>query len=459
LIEPGSLLVQVDPTVDDDWDGKWFDESWRPFFQLPPRTQAKIERFLGEEAGIGVFMPPEAADVFDAMSEEERVVLTTKARRSRTSPPVPPRAADKAPPPDLFRRWSMAELLAQPDEFLWLIRGLLAAPTYGQVAGEMKTLKSYLLTFIMVGLGSGVPIFGRFDPGVARPVLTYVGEGGQPLFTRRLRRICSAMDVDPNDLDLHPSFDIAPISSMIFQESLRRDLEQLEPGLVAVDPYYSFHGTTTEAKNLHEEGALLNLISRPCVDAGASLLVVNHFNQTGGGSSLKRITMAGSGEWADSWLLLEHREQADVENGLFRLRLDIGSRQWGGTTWNLDLDIGRFDIDTGSHDGQIAWDLSRSTGAQSRSEKATAGQTKAEKLILDIIADHSGEKTKTEIKVLVGGSKDAFESAFNDLASRGVIAHNQAGRAEAGTTKKRLLWGMASTKAESDRSGWDGDDL
>jgi hypothetical protein len=42
---------------------------------------------------------------------------------------------------------------------------------------------------------------------------------------------------------------------------------------------------------------------------------------------LKRITMAGSGEWADSRLLLEHREPPDVESGIFRLTIDVGSRQ------------------------------------------------------------------------------------------------------------------------------------
>jgi len=264
-------------------------------------------------------------------------------------------------PVDLFRRWTMAELLAEPDEFEWLVRGLLAQPTYGQIAGEMKTLKSYIAGFLAVGMAGGVPIFDRFTPNGARPVLAYVGEGGRSLWTRRIRRICSSMGVDPGDLDLHPIFDVAPIPSMVFQESLRRDLDHLGPALVTLDPLYTYHGTATRASDLHQEGALLNLLSGPCVEAGASLLAVNHMNQTGSGMSLKRITMAGSGEWADSWLLLEHRDTPDVENGVFRLTLEIGSRQWGGTTWDLDLDIGRFDMDTGSHDGQITWDLNRAS--------------------------------------------------------------------------------------------------
>lgn len=165
----------------------------------------------------------------------------------------------------------------------------------------MKTLKSYLAGFVQVGLAAGIPIFGHFRPDTSRPVLGYVGEGGCIPYTRRLRRIAAAMGVDLEDIPLELSFDVAAVQSPVFQESLARDLTELEPGLVVVDPLYAFHGAQTKASDLHAEGALLNAISKPCGDAGASLMVVNHFNQGGAGLNLKRITIAGSGEWADSW--------------------------------------------------------------------------------------------------------------------------------------------------------------
>lgn len=376
------------------------------------------------------------------------------ARAQNERPGLPIR-----PPDDLLRLWTMAELLAEPDAFSWLVRGLLAALTYGQLAGPMKALKSYLLAFIQAGVASGVPIFGQFEPVGSRDVLAYVGEGGRSPWTRRFKRVCAAMGINPADLDhLHAVFDVAPIPSLVFQESLRRHIDELELcPLVTVDPLYSYHGTATKASDLHQEGALLNLLSGPCIEAEASLLVVNHYNQTGSGSSLKRITMAGSGEWADSWLLLDHREPPDVENGLFRLNLEVGSRQWGGMTWNLDLDIGRFDVDTGSHDGQITWDLRRASFGTSKPDK-TAGAEKASKRILDTIADHSFEMTKTEIRTAVGGNRDAFDKAFDALAEDEAIVHHMRGRAEAGTTKKRLLWGLRLESVEDAGPGWGGDE-
>ena len=266
-----------------------------------------------------------------------------------------------APPGDLLRRYTMPELLAEPDDFEWLIRGLLAHPTYGQIAGEMKTLKSH-----GARLHHGRPGVGRADlrtrstrgsaagPGLRGRGWPRTVDPAHPAHLRGDGR-------QPGDLDLHPCFDVAPIASLVFQESLRRDLDELTRRSSRLDPLYTYHGTDDTASDLHQEGALLNQLSTPCIDAGASLLVVNHFNQTGGGSSLKRITMAGSGEWADSWVLLEHREKPDVAAGMFTLTLEIGSRQWGGSTWELDLDIGRFDEETGTHDGEITWDLRRSS--------------------------------------------------------------------------------------------------
>src|SRR5581483_6404818 len=115
---------------------------------------------------------------------------------SAVEPPwEPPEEAGLSP--SLFRRYSMSELLLEPDHFDWLISGLLADPTYGQAAGEMKTLKSTLVGLIEVGLASGTPISGQFAPREPRPVLPYVGEGGRRLWTRRIRRISAAMGVTP----------------------------------------------------------------------------------------------------------------------------------------------------------------------------------------------------------------------------------------------------------------------
>jgi hypothetical protein len=317
----------------------------------------------------------------------------------------------------------MDELLAEPDEFTWLVTGMLASPTYGQVAGEQKSLKTYLAAMVQVGLAAGVPILGRFQPPHASPVVAYVGEGGRRPYMRRLRRIASAMGVNLADIPLYIVPEVRPIDTDGFKLSLQRDLDELEPGLVFLDPLYAYHGSRTKASDLHQEGALLSGLSGRCLAGGASLMVVNHMNQTGTGMDLKRITMAGSGEWVDSWMLVAHRETPDLENGAFQLRLEIGSRQWGGTRWDLDLTIGRFDDDTGTHDGDIEWDIQPATGGPG---KPTGDDRDADTAaaITATLVDRPGI-TKTDVKQLVGGNAERFRRAFDRLADTGQIAHNK----------------------------------
>lgn len=380
--------------------------------------------------------------------------MTFTALTPDTGNGVPP-TIDECSESVLFRRWTMKELLAEPDEFEWLIKGMLCHPTYGQIAGELKSLKTYLDGMIQVGVAAGVPILGRFEPGEARPVLAYVGEGGRQPYLRRLRRIAEALNVRLDDLPLELVSDVAPIQSAIFGASLDRDLADMKPALVCLDPYYAYHGAGTKASDLHQEGALLSQLSARCLDAGANLLVVNHMNQTGSGMDLKRITMAGSGEWVDSWILLAHRNTPDVDAGKFTLRMDIGSRQWGGTSWDLDLDIGHFDEDRGSHDGPITWTLNRA--AQKDAGDAGRDRDKTEKyrrLIVDVLDDQPWLLTKTEVLDRVGGNRDDRRKAFGKLADEGVISHNKVGRTEAGTTKQRVCWAHTTNPAQLVGPGW-----
>lgn len=296
-------------------------------------------------------------------------------------------------PTDLFRRWSMSELLAAPRTFEWLVRGVLVAPTYGQAAGEQKTLKTHVTTFLKVAVASGHPFLDRFTVDRPGPVLTYIGEGGRIADTRRLERVAASLDIDPATLPIHSTYDVAPIQSPVFTESLTRDLAELQPVLFNLDPYYAYHGTGTDSRNLHEEGGLLSGLSSRCLDVGTTLWITNHFNQTGGGSGLKRITMAAGGEWVDTWMLLEHRETPDVARGRFQLRLNIGSRQWGGTSWDLDLDVGTFDADLGVHDGNITWAL-RAAG--------TSADTPRARIVAAVTAD-PGRHTKEDLAKLAGG--------------------------------------------------------
>jgi hypothetical protein len=335
----------------------------------------------------------------------------------------------------IFHRWTLEELLAEPDEFDWHVRGVIVKPTYGMLAGGQKTLKTHIATFINLGLASGQPVFGKFEVPNPHPVIAYVGEGGRKPYRRRLERIAQAIGVNLADLPLHPRFEVAALDSGTFQHTLELDLVELQPGLVSIDPYYAFHGLS-DARNLHDEGVALSMISNRVVETGASLSIVNHFNQSGSGAGLNRITMAGAAEWSDSWWLISHREDPDVPNGHFRLLLEIGSRQWGGTRWDLDLNVGRFDMDVGEYEGDISWEL------VPHYESST--ERNAEDTVIQALVDHPWTFTKTKLVATVGGNATLARNTIDRLERDGRIRKLRLPIAESGRTVKRDVYAMFS---------------
>lgn len=340
-----------------------------------------------------------------------------------------------------FTLWTVGELLAEESVFQWAAYDLLTKGTYGTVAGLFKTLKTMFSTFVNVGLASGTAIFDRFTVPEPIPVLVYVGEGGRMPYRRRLERVAQAMGVDLNDLPMKLVFDVAPIGSPRFEDSLRRDLEEMGPGHVCLDPLYAYHSADVDPRNLYQRGAMLTSLSRPCVEAGSSLLVVDHYNQTGSGTGLGRVSQAGVQEWADTWHLLSHRKEPDVAAGRFHLLLEVGSRIWGGARWDLELDLGRFDSAVGDHVGDITWDLQL---------HEQGSQESLENQLGELLANNPYRYTKKQIETHIGGNHEQFRDVWAQKMAAGQIVSDRRKRQEGERSITRELWALGANPAQGE---------
>jgi hypothetical protein len=334
----------------------------------------------------------------------------------------------------LFTRHRVGDLLDLDLTSRFVVRSIWADGSYGQLVGPLKALKSYVGTILDLSIATGTPFLGRFPVDRCGPVLTYVGEGGRIPWTRRTNRIAEAMGIDLRGADYHPCFDVAPMGSERFKASLERDLAELSPVLLHIDPYYAYHGTEVDSRNLHHEGSLLSSLSSVCGEAGTSCLITNHFNQTGQGTSLARITQAGSGEWVDSWLLLSHRETPDVERGAFKLLLEVGSRQWGGSTWDLDLTIGAFDATAGAHDGAISWEIEPHTD--------TSRVSNLRGRILAAVRDEPWRYTRSELAGEVGGKREHALAGIDKLLADRELRTIEAPHSEGARQVRRQVFGL-----------------
>lgn len=282
------------------------------------------------------------------------------------APPPVDEPDDTIEPPRLVFQHLPDPLVITPLQ--WHARGLWCHGTYGELAGPEKSLKSYLSTAMGVGLAAGVTVLGRWPVDTAQRVLMLIGEGGMDGFHRRLQRIVGAYGVTLGDVrpNLRYTAQTAPVSSLRFIESVVAELDAFDPHLVMLDPWYAYAPADVDARNLYEQGAALDRLGSMVTRGGASLLLANHYNQTGNGAGLQRISMAGHAEWCDSWLLVNHRTAPDVDAGRFRLKLNVGSRQWGGAEHHVDFDIGRWDDDLNDHVGALRWTVGPATDADDR---------------------------------------------------------------------------------------------
>ncbi|MBG6238208.1 hypothetical protein IWX78_001163 [Mycetocola sp. CAN_C7] len=311
-----------------------------------------------------------------------------------------------------FEAVSAADLAEPVPPMKWLVKGVWPEGSYGTLAGEKKTLKTYTGLSLALAVASGEPFLGQFPVPEPRPVLMYLGEGGDGPTRRRLQTIAEFMELDLATLPLRMVYDAGDITGEEFLSSFKRHIEEEMPGLVIVDPFYAFHPAGIEAQNLYDRGAMLAEVQR-MIPPGCAFVLADHFRKTGGKDlDLDSIAQSGVAQWADSWILQNHDTPPRVDEGQFSVGMQFGSRQWGGRQFVVDWNIGHMDEDSGEHVG----DLSVSVRATEWGAKASTSTYKSDvtaSTILNLIEPEPLVYTKTEVREAVKAQAQVGVATFN----------------------------------------------
>jgi hypothetical protein len=74
--------------------------------------------------------------------------------------------------------------------------------------------------------------------------------------------------------------------------------------------------------------------------AATTQIAIHHFRKrTSGRPQRTDLSWAGFTEWADTWILLCHREEPRPDDGEYRLGMIAGTRQAGEHAYNVDVDV------------------------------------------------------------------------------------------------------------------------
>jgi hypothetical protein len=121
----------------------------------------------------------------------------------------------------------------------------------------------------------------------------------------------------------------------------------------------------------------------------------------------------------DSWLLTRHRLPPNVALGQYRLRLDVGSRQWGGSgAWDVDFDIAPLTK-------AISWSTRE---ASLETEQDDAGEAFAllRASVLRVGRMARRPLTRAGWVERVGGRATRVRAAFDELLADGLIVESGA---------------------------------
>ena len=221
--------------------------------------------------------------------------------------PLHPPATLAAPPAGVGRGLvieDLADVLARVDAAgppAWLVEGIWPRDAYGVFAAEDKAGKTWAILDLAVSVAAGVPWLGHFGCPPSGRVLVFLGEGGERAMVRRLRAVAAHHGVDLDELGearlLRLCFRVPTLTSGEDLATIEAELANRPAALVVIDPLYLAVGAGATGANLYAMGAVLSAIQAVCQAAGAALVVVTHWNKTGEGTGVQRISGVGPGAW------------------------------------------------------------------------------------------------------------------------------------------------------------------
>jgi hypothetical protein len=198
----------------------------------------------------------------------------------------------------------LAAVLARVDAAgppAWLVEGIWPRDAYGVFAAEDKAGKTWAILDLAVAVAAGVPWLGHFGCPPSGRVLVFLGEGGERAMVRRLRAVAEHKAVTLAELAelrlLRLCFRVPTLTSGEDLAAIEAELAGRPAALVVIDPLYLAVGAGATGANLYAMGAVLSAIQGVCQQAGAALVVVTHWNKTGEGTGVNRISGVGPGAW------------------------------------------------------------------------------------------------------------------------------------------------------------------
>jgi len=328
-------------------------------------------------------------------------------------------AGDEATSAVSFAGQPAPELWYLADEPVrWMVEGVFSLEQPTVIGARKKSLKTTLLSSLVVSLVTGLLWLGRFKIPQKFRVLFITGEATKRAAIRKIRRAADALNVRAEDLEglrieavNFPKFpsesDLAAIS-----EDIR--LHRID--IVVIDPLYRGMDGTVSAQNIFEMGDALGKFKAACHPA--SVILSHHIKKSAqfdksAMPDLDDLSQAGVAEFAGNYLLIGRLARYEG-NGMHDLAISGGGRDEQFFEYRLEFDERTFT-------GHLT-DLRDHQAHQEQQAENSKVVEMVGKIIAELQALPDGE-SESKLASLCGTKPDrrTFRMALKELEGRGTI--------------------------------------
>lgn len=301
-----------------------------------------------------------------------------------------------------------AELCARVDAMgprRFLVRGLWPHGAYGIHGAEPKAGKTWNALDLAVAVASGRRFLGHFEVDTTGPVLVFAGEGGAGSVVRRLRAVCEAADVRLEDLPIVVCTRAPHLADVVHLAEMQAAVERITPVLVVLDPLY-LSARGVRPGDLTGMGELLERPQRLCEAAGASLVVVTHYNRVEGRKGAARFTGAGPAEWGRVLLSADAlSRRTDLATSATTVVTELAVI--GGEVPDLTFRLRRTVVADDPDDLDSPLHYSVEVLPMDQAEQADDGMPPAQRAVLDALRAATGPATVRHLQDVIAEQRTA----------------------------------------------------
>jgi hypothetical protein len=373
---------------------------------------------------------PEKGDAFDWLQTVENIEPAVQqaqleALPARTWEYHKPAAdlvekAKATPAIASFAGQTASELWPLADEPVkWMVENVFSLEQPTVIGARKKSLKTTLLSSLVVSLVTGYPWLGRFKIPQKFKVLFVTGEATKRAAIRKVRRAADALNLRAEDLSglrieavNFPKFpraeDLAAIAA---------DIELHSIDIVVIDPLYRGMDASINAQNIFAMGDALGKFMDAC--SPASVILSHHVKKSAQFDKselpdLDDLSQAGVAEFAGNYMLIGRLAKYEGD-GQHDLAISFGGRDEQFSQYRLQFDERKFEGHLTGLKDHVAH---KEQQAENRKVVEMLGKVVEE---LKALPDHQTSESSLAGLCSTKPNRQPFRDALKTLETRAVI--------------------------------------